>query len=128
MKITKYITLLFSILSITGFAQTGVIKGTILTQDNQPARNVVVKLNEIQVKEVDSLGQYEFRDLEAESYQIKVQHISFASQTTTVQLKKGENRILDFILEEDKNSIQEVTVSAQKSTIEQQVSNSLRVQ
>lgn len=122
------LTFLLSVLTTTTFAQTGIIKGTIHTQNNRPAKNVVVKLNGSKEKEVDSLGRYEFHNLDAKSYEVTVKHISFASQVSTIHLKAGETRILDFILEDDKKTIQEVLVSAKKPIVEHQLSNSLRVQ
>lgn len=127
-RLNMVLALVFSLLSTAAFAQTGVIRGNILTKNNRPAKNVVVKLNGSQEKEVDSLGRYEFQALAAKSYEIRAQHISFASQVTTINLKEGETRILDFILQEDKNTIQEVLVSAKKPIVEHQLSNSLRVQ
>jgi len=128
MKISIYLTLLSYLLINVAIAQTGIIKGTILTQNGKPAKNVVVKLNGSQEKEVDSLGRYEFKNLEAKSYEVRAKHISFASQVSVINLKEGEQRILDFILEEDKNLLQEVVVSAKKPIVEHQLSNSLRVQ
>lgn len=126
---TNLITTLFLLFFITtSYAQNGTIKGTILTQRGNPAKNVVVKLNGNQEMEVDSLGKYQFSNLTPKSYEVRAKHIGFTSQVSSIVLKENETRILDFVLEEGTNTLQEVIVSAKKPIVEHELSSSLRVQ
>ncbi|MGO1245703.1 MAG: carboxypeptidase-like regulatory domain-containing protein, partial [Sphingobacterium sp.] len=110
------------------YSQTGIIKGRVLTEKGNPAKNVVINLNGSQELEVDSSGYYEFTKLPANTYEIKAKHVSFASQVITVDLKNSEVKTLDFALKQSENTLKEVLVSGYKGAVEQQPSSSLRVQ
>ncbi len=128
MKKSLYPLLIFLFLINFTYSQTGSIKGTVLTEKGKPAKNVIVQLNGSQEMQVDSLGQYLFVNLEPKTYEVRAKHISFTSQAIMVKLGDGDIKNLDFILEESKNLLQEVVVTAKKPIIEHQLSSSLRVE
>src|SRR5690606_10914952 len=127
MKNIISLTILF-LTSYYSLAQNGKIQGTVLTENNQPAKNVLITLDNGLNMQVDSLGKYEFTNLEAGTYVVKAKHVSFTSQTINLTLKSDETKVLDFILQESKSNIKEVIVNGYKGTVEQDVSNTLRVQ
>ena len=127
MKNIISLTILF-LTSYYSYAQNGRIRGTVLSENNQPAKNVLITLDNGLNMQVDSLGNYQFTNLQPGTYVVQAKHVSFQSQTINLTLKNEETKVLDFILEESKNNIKEVLVNGYKGTVEQHVSNSLRVQ
>ena len=127
----KHLTSIYICLIMTisySFGQSGAIKGKVLTSKGFPAKNVAIKLNSGQQLEVDNEGKYEFNNLEANTYEVEVRHISYSPIHVKVLLKETETKVLDFVLEESNNQILEVLVTGKKPIVDHKVSSSLRVQ
>ena len=93
------------------FAQTGVIKGKITSQNNQPAELINVILKETGKGTVTSAsGEFEFTGLEAGSYRIIGTGIGFRRIEKQVQISEGETVATDLEAIEDTRLLQTVDV------------------
>lgn len=114
--------------ALGGYAQTGVIRGVVRTNDNHFASDLTVVLNDSLRTKVDQAGTYTFRNLKPGRYIISTNHISLRSQRDTLLLQDAETRQFDFTLAVDKHVLQEVVVDGYLPIAETVVSPTLRVQ
>lgn len=109
----KSLTLLFSILSIQAFAQTGTIKGTVTTSDGKPAEFVNVVLEKTtRTTVVNESGSYTISKVPAGTYILIASFTGLGMQKRTVTVTAGETNVVNFTLAEDNQQLQEVVVSS----------------
>ncbi|MBW0178037.1 DUF5686 and carboxypeptidase regulatory-like domain-containing protein [Sediminibacterium sp.] len=103
------LTTLLSILSYTGYTQT--ISGTITDSKNEvlPFSSVVVK-GTTQGASANSKGFYSIQ-LQPGIYTLVCQYIGYKSEEKKVTVEKGKNSAIDFQLEPQQYSLQDVTVN-----------------
>lgn len=103
------LTTLLSILSYTGYTQT--ISGTITDSKNEvlPFSSVVVK-GTTQGASANSKGFYSIQ-LQPGIYTLVCQYIGYKSEEKKVTVEKGKNSTIDFQLEPQQYSLQDVTVN-----------------
>ncbi|MVN22910.1 TonB-dependent receptor [Mucilaginibacter arboris] len=115
----NFITLLISLLFYKqSFAQqqNASIKGHITTSDNKPAEYVSVILNDKGAGTLTNAnGDYVFHKLRAGNYLIRVSAVGLSSQSKTIDLKNGEARTADFMLNENARQLKEVNINASKN-------------
>jgi len=113
----QFKVLLLSLLfSTAAFAQTGSIKGKVITADGQPAVYVSIGLkNKNQGTTTNDKGEYIISRVKAGSYTLKVSAVGIDAQEKDFTLAAGETVTLDFKLTENSQSLNEVTIAAIKN-------------
>ena len=125
-----FLTLLFSTL---GFAQNnGVISGKITdAQDNVSLPGATVQLvnsgNRYTVS--NQIGDYEFLNVPAGSYQLQVLYLGYTTQTQDLVVEEGKNTLANVVLGNNTQNLQEVVITGdmikgQARALNQQKSNS----
>lgn len=106
---------LFLVLCFYSFAQqgTGSASGTITSVEGDPLEMVSVSLVELRKGTLtDSKGNFILNNIAPGKYTVRIQMIGMKVKDIPVEIKPGENAIVDFKLtEENIRALQEVTVS-----------------
>jgi hypothetical protein len=115
MKRTVFLALL-TLLSLTGFAQKGIIQGRVYNAINNeplPFAAVVIENTAIGVT-TDIDGNYKITDLQPGLYNVQVQFIGFKSKIVfEVPVTNAKPVVVDFALEEESQQLEEVVITAQ---------------
>nr|WP_295928265.1 TonB-dependent receptor [uncultured Dyadobacter sp.] len=107
----RFLTLIFSILSVQVIAQTGTIKGTVTTSDGKPAEFVNIVLEKTsRGTVVNEAGHYTINKVPAGTYTITASFTGLIEQKSTVTVAAGEISSVNFTLAEDNRQLQEVVV------------------
>jgi len=107
----RFLTLLFSILSVQTFAQTGAIRGAVTTSDGKPAEFVNIILEKTaKGAVVNEAGHYTINKVPAGTYTLTASFTGLVTQASTVTVAAGETTPVDFTLAEDNRELQEVVV------------------
>ena len=116
MKTTlKLFTIILSFFTITTFAQSAKVQGTVTTNGGEAIVKTTVKLLNTNYGDItDSQGKYSINNLTNGNYTISISALGYASQLKTFELKKGQVLTLDFKLAESSSQLNEVTVSSEK--------------
>ncbi|MBN1651144.1 MAG: carboxypeptidase-like regulatory domain-containing protein, partial [Bacteroidales bacterium] len=95
------------------FAQTGTIKGTVIdAQSQETLVGATVQIEGSQLGTITDMdGYYEFQNLEAGTYPLKVSFVGYSSKQTEVNLKSDQEIILNFELSSDLMGLDEVVVT-----------------
>ncbi len=115
MKI-KILMLLSIFFSITSFAQTGSISGTVVdatTQEPLTGTNIVIRGTNTGVSS-DENGNYSLKNLKPEVYVIDVFYIGYENASQEVVLTEGANVKLNFSLNQSSSIMDEVVLSANR--------------
>lgn len=117
MKIRLYFLIALTLLSYATYAQhNGTIKGKITTSDGLPAAFITVVLKESNQNTVtDDNGNYAIGRLKPGSYTVKVSAIGVIAQDKIVNISTGETVNANFILKENNQALQEVTIAGKKN-------------
>lgn len=109
--LTKYSLFILLLTVQLGFGQNSSISGKI-TSEGKPVEfcNVVLSGTTIGTL-TDTIGKYHLKNLTAGSYKIVVSTIGYKKQEKRIQLKANEKIILNFDIQEDDNSLNEVVIS-----------------
>ena len=113
----KFLQLLVLLCATAGFAtaqqgKTTGIKGRISTSDGQNAAYVSVKLvGKPQGTTTDESGKYSIDKIKPGSYTIRVSAVGLSTQEKVVELSESAVAVLDFVLKEDKSTLDEVNIS-----------------
>jgi iron complex outermembrane receptor protein len=111
-----YFTIHFLIISISTFAQTGIIKGTVKTSDGKPAEMVSVALKgTTRGTLVNARGAYQLKNITPGNYTLTAQFVGLAPQSKQVSVTGGETQTIDFVLSENNTQLQEIVVSSGRS-------------
>ncbi|HEY8897041.1 MAG TPA: carboxypeptidase-like regulatory domain-containing protein, partial [Niastella sp.] len=106
---------LYLVLCFYSFAQqgTGSTSGTITSVEGEPLEMVSVSLVELRKGTLtDSKGNFTLSNIAPGSYTVRIQMIGMKVKDIPVEIKPGENVIVDYKLtEENIRALQEVTVS-----------------
>jgi len=110
-----YFTFLLLILSITGYAQTGSIKGIVKTADGQPAAAITVGLSGTSKGAItDDKGAYQLSKVKPGTYTIKLSAIGLVSLEQSVTVASGETTTIDFTLNQDAKQLSEVVINTNR--------------
>lgn len=113
--------LIFIFFVLSGFllsAQTGVVKGRVLDNNNFPLPGATVSVSPAGKSSVTNFNGFFVLSAVAEGDQeISVRYIGFESATQNVQLVGGQTAVLDFILSPAVNELDEVIVSGYQEGI-----------
>jgi iron complex outermembrane receptor protein len=100
-------------LSSAVYAQTASISGVIKTADGQAAEFVSVFLKGTTKGIVsDVSGKYSIESIKEGKYTVEASIVGLRPSTKELEIKEGERKTLDFVLEEDSNQLKEVLVTA----------------
>ena len=103
------------LISLGVLAQSGQIKGMIVTSDGHPAESINIKLKGTHTGTVSNIrGEYSL-NIQPGDYAIVVSAIGFSSQEQKLTVKAGETLILNFTLEETSHQLQEVIITGVKA-------------
>lgn len=109
------IGLVFSF-SVKAQVEQGVIKGRLITEDDQPAGYVTLYLKDTKQKTLSNDdGYYIFTNVPEGNYVVITSFVGLQSKSQGVSIKQGETKIIDFKLKENSQELQEVIVSTGKS-------------
>lgn len=107
--------LLTSFVTYNSYAQNGAITGRVLTADGKAAAYVNITLNgSSKGATVNSFGQYTIKNVVPGSYQLSASYVGLATESRTVEVRKGETVTVDFTLKESSNQLNEVVVSSRR--------------
>ncbi|OQP44902.1 TonB-dependent receptor [Niastella yeongjuensis] len=102
--------------------ETGIVKGTIQTTDNQPAAYVTVTLKDAgRATFTDEYGTYSLKNIKPGQYVLKVTMAGLQSKEETIVVKANETTVLDFKLAEDRKQLEEIVVTQHKTLNDQPV-------
>lgn len=97
-------------------AQTGEIRGLVLSRDGTPLLAATVNLDEGQRTAITNTeGTFRIADIAAGSYSLSVSHISYKAFTTTITVKAGQTGYVEVVLDEQPFQAEAVTVTASRS-------------
>lgn len=115
-KPPRLLTLLCFLLSIgTAHAQSGTVKGHIITLDGAPAVGVSIGLKGTGTGAItDALGKYNISKVKPGAYTVRVQMLGLEPQEQNIVVETNKTVSVDFTLTESSARIQEVVVTAQK--------------
>ena len=116
MKRTQLILFLF--ISAISFAQNSTLKGKVTTTDGQPAPSVTVAIPILKLAATtDDDGYYLFNNIKPGTYTVNFSHAGLGAQEKTVSLQAGKTAELSFSLQETAKQLDDVIVTADKTTI-----------
>ncbi|RWU07716.1 TonB-dependent receptor [Pedobacter chitinilyticus] len=109
--------LLLAVFSITVFAQKtkSTLSGTVKTNDGSAASHVTVSLKSVSTQ-TDENGRFIFRNLTAGTYQLRISAVGIKTMQIEVRVKEGENETNTIVIAESASQLQEVAISAYKSS------------
>ena len=119
MKRRYLLCLLMTGLIFNVFAQdgSGVITGSIVTEEGDPAAYVSLNLQEVgQKTRTNSDGQYEFTTLSSGKYTVSASLIGYKTMHKMVKLNTGDKLKIDFVLTPVNTSLQEVEITGRKES------------
>ncbi len=125
---TILLTLCLSVLTLLSKAQSGIIKGRVVTSlSNQPLRGVSVTIEGSPAgTTTDSAGTYHINNLKPGFYNLNFTLIGFRNKLVAdVQVTNARAAVTDLLLEEDNRQLNEVKISASprnEKTLESPVS------
>ncbi|MBE9584837.1 TonB-dependent receptor [Mucilaginibacter sp. JRF] len=117
----KLFTLIFTLLTVaTAFAQQqfGTVSGTVTTRDGSPAVYVSVGVKDHSNGNMtNDKGQYRIGRLRTGTYTVIVSAVNLGKQEKQVEIKAGENTVLDFVLDVNNSELQEVVIKEKNNKI-----------
>lgn len=125
----KHLLFLLLISSVVASAQTGRIKGTVKTSDQQAAAYVSVAVKGTSKgTTTDANGNYEIKNIEAGTKTISISFVGHESKEVSVDVIAGQTvTIPEITLDESSQSLDEIIVSGTRSYKEDLTSTSLRL-
>ncbi|HMQ08759.1 MAG TPA: TonB-dependent receptor [Saprospiraceae bacterium] len=99
-------------------AQKATLSGTVLTQDVRPMMSALVQLIPTDKYGITDIhGKYFIEDIPEGSYILKVSYVGFVTGSATIELQAGENKFIDFSLQEDIFNLGEIVVTGTRNQI-----------
>lgn len=112
----KILLLLLLFTTIHGFAQTGRIEGTVITNDGKPAEFVNLILQGTpKGATIDGQGKYLIDGVKPGTYTLVATFVGLHTQSKGVTVETGKTSVVDFVLTEDNKQLTEVVVTANPS-------------
>ena len=110
-------TLILSVFGLGAFGQqNGTIKGRITTSDGQPAVYVSIGLKDKnQHTTSDDNGNYTINRVKAGTYTLRVSAVGINPQEKAITVNANETLKVDFVLTENNQALQEVTIAGKKN-------------
>ncbi len=117
-------TIYFLIVSIFSQAQTGFIKGKIITSTGSPAEYVNVGLTGTSIATVtNALGEYELKEINPGAYNLYASKVGMHTHSTQVLVHPDQTTmVVDIILHESSQELNEVLILSQRGNNEKAVS------
>lgn len=119
---TKYILgLLFvAFFNLSAYSQTGTIKGSIVSFNQEPLIGVTVSLQNTSLgSTTDENGRFVINNITAGTYTLVASNIGYTAIKQSIMLTTGKTVNLDLQLSENKQILEEVTVIGQKTNYQQ---------
>ena len=126
----KLLLLLIAFSGHLAVAQTGIIKGKVLTSDATPAEyiNILVQ-NTSKGAITNSRGEFFIEGVKIGSYTLTISFVGLETRQVQVEVRENDITILpDIILSEDKQRLNEVVISGIKTYKVNEPSSSLKLQ
>jgi iron complex outermembrane receptor protein len=116
-QLRNVILLFFTVFSISAYAQqNATIKGKITTADGKPAQYVSIGLkNKNQGTTTNDSGEYTLQRVKPGTYTVKVSSVGVHAQEKEITATAGQTLILDFLLTENSQVLNEVTIAGIKN-------------
>ncbi|MGI6718421.1 MAG: TonB-dependent receptor [Bacteroidales bacterium] len=114
-KLIIFCSLLFLGLSNNAFTQKGRVYGFVRDQNGKPLEFVNIVVNDTTLgTSTDKKGYYELSILANTNYKITATFIGYRDTTLNVKINRGENKRLNFILEEILTDIEGVVIEDER--------------
>jgi len=97
--------------------ENGSISGKITTSDKKPAEFATVSLEGLTNVSVDKSGAYQFKNLTAGTYTLKVSFVGQQPQVKSIVLQAGENITADFSFSSTAKDLNEVLIVGDKYNV-----------
>lgn len=121
--------LLLSLLSTTLYAQTGGLRGKIVSADNQSVEAVTIRLKGTRYGAMSTAeGIYELKNVKAGEYTLQISLVGLETKEQPVSVQADQlTEVPTIVLNENSNQLQEVRVTAGRQYNDPNVSSSLRL-
>lgn len=121
--------LLFISFQMQLFAQTGSVKGTVLTSDLKPAQSVTISIKGIKESTANNKGEYILNNINPGNYTVTIKYLGLNPQSKSVEVFANQTSFLNFLLPESGLILSEVIVLDKKNKYkEDKISPSLRLE
>lgn len=119
---------MFCVCWVIGVAgQNSIVKGKLVDQNNKPVAFATVVLEGTTVGGISAdSGEYVLSDVKPGKYNLKVSFIGFVTATRAVQVSKKEE-VFNFVLENDNNTLSNITIYGKSNKNVKQVQNLTRL-
>lgn len=109
--------MLLAMVSVAVYAQKSKssLSGTVKTNDGSVASHVTVSLKHVSTQ-TDENGRFTFMNLAIGTFQLRVSAVGIKTMQMEVQVKEGENEMNTIVIAESASQLQEVAISAYKSS------------
>jgi len=107
-------TLLGTGLSAQNTKSTGSVKGIITSSDGKPAAYITVQIDGKWGGVSNEKGEYLVRNIKPGEWTIRVSAVAMVSQEKTITVTAGGTSQVDFVLAENAEQLEEVTISNQR--------------
>lgn len=99
-KLIQFFLFIFCAAPITVLAQSGTLRGTVVSQiNNEPIAGVSIQISQLRFSaETDEQGAYRFTDVPPGRYTVVTHIEGFSDQAKTVVMPAGANEVIDFTL------------------------------
>jgi len=109
-------TVVINLVCLEAKAQTGVIKGNIITSDGKPAEQVNITLKELKASTASTVsGQYFFSNVKPGTYTLIASYTGLQTQQKHVSINEGDTISVDIVLIENQSELEEVIVAGTKT-------------
>lgn len=117
------------LLSCSALAQTGSVKGKIITSDGKAADFISVIIHGTTIgATTDANGIYKINKIKPGTYTLKVSAVGLSTQEKPLLITAGQSTTIDFTLQENSGKLQEVIINEGKHRYKtDKVSSSLRL-
>lgn len=117
-----FLSLLLFFISVSSFAQNGVLKGTVkdaISNETLPFAAVQIQ-NTTQGSKTDDEGKFEIKELKAGLYNIEVSYLGYKKKTIyEIAVDNAKPTFLEILLEKSEKTVKEVTVKVRKDRTEE---------
>ena len=112
-----FVYVLLAMFSVAVHAQKSKssLSGTVKTSDGSAVSHVTVSLKHASTQ-TDENGRFTFKNLAIGTFQLRVSSVGIKTMQMEVQVKEGENEMNTIVIAESASQLQEVAISAYKSS------------
>ncbi|TDQ07702.1 TonB-dependent receptor [Pedobacter metabolipauper] len=103
--------LIFMLVTLTASAQNGMVTGKVISEGEAVPSATIAIQGTLFVVKTDSIGRYNLGSIPEGTYKVQASAVGFRNRIITLELKKGESKVLDFDLSNFQNNLNEIVVT-----------------